>query len=204
MVQHCLNDETLVWLANVITGLATTGMRIGEFSELRWSDVDSQANTIQLTDERHSCRRKRIGSRRTTKGKRGRALPLHTAFKQVLESLERHRDGKVLHGPRGGRLKPDTVRNILIREVIKPLSQTFPTPDGEIGFESGRLHSFRHYFVSESFRQGATEAQIMSWVGHKDSKMVAHYRHLRSDDSQRTMSQIDFLDTDGSDGPGPS
>ena len=118
--------------------------------------------------------------------------------------MKRHPDGKVFHGPRGGLLKPDTVRNILIREVIEPLAEKFPTPEDEIGFESGRLHSFRHFFVSESFRQGATEAQIMSWVGHKDSKMVARYRHLRSDDGQRMMSKINFINTDDSGGPNQS
>jgi len=201
MINRATTEKYGRWMANVIIGLATTGMRIAEFAKLRWSDIDIKANTIKLTDERHSSRRKRIGNRRTTKGKRGRVLPLHAVFKQTLESIDSHRDGRVFHGPRGGLLKPDTVRNILIRELIKPLARKFPTPDGEIGLESGRLHSFRHFFVSESFRQGTTEAQIMSWVGHKDSKMVARYRQLRSDDSQRMMSQIDFLDTDDSAGP---
>jgi hypothetical protein len=35
----------------------------------------------------------------------------------------------------------------------------------------------------------------MEWLGHRDSKMVAHYRHLRDEDSQRKMQQIDFLGT---------
>ena len=37
----------------------------------------------------------------------------------VLKGLP-HRDGYIFHGPRGGRLKPDTVRRILVREVIEP------------------------------------------------------------------------------------
>lgn len=74
------------------------------------------------------------------------------------------------------------------------LKKEFPTPPGEIGFEHGCLHSFRHFFVSECFRQGATESQIMDWVGHKDSKIVALYRHLRPEDSLKQMSQISFID----------
>jgi integrase len=77
--------------------------------------------------------------------------------------------------------------------VIEPLKKKFPTSPGEIGFEYGRLHSFRHYFCSQAFADGAAEADIKDWLGHQDSKMVAHYRHQRQDDSQNKMNQIDFL-----------
>ena len=72
--------------------------------------------------------------------------------------------------------------------------EEFPTPEEEIGSINGRLHSFRHYFVSECFRQGASEAQIMEWVGHKDSQTVRRYRHLRQDDSKRAMDQLSFFE----------
>lgn len=52
----------------------------------------------------------------------------------------------------------------------------------------------RHYFCSESFRNGASEAQLLEWLGHRDSKMVAHYRHLRPDDSKKLMSSMRLLD----------
>jgi len=92
--------------------------------------------------------------------------------------------------------KPSRVLKVLLRDVIRPLKQRFPTPPGEIGFEHGRVHSFRHYFVSEAFRQGATEGEVMEWVGHRDSKIVAHYRHLRKADSHRRMEKVDFLGGD--------
>jgi site-specific recombinase XerD len=85
------------------------------------------------------------------------------------------------------------VRNVLKREVIERLKGRFPTPAGEIGFEHGRVHSFRHYFCSHAFLHGAAEADIKDWLGYRDLKMVAHYRHLRSEDSQHKMQQIDFL-----------
>jgi len=43
----------------------------------------------------------------------------------------------------------------------------------------------------------------MAWVGHRDSKMVAHYRHLSADDAQRKMQQILFLRSE-SDRDGPA
>jgi hypothetical protein len=90
-------------------------------------------------------------------------------------------------------VKPDTIRSILIRDVIEPLKAGFPTPAGELGFEHGRVHSFRHYFCSKAFIDGATESEVKEWLGHADSRMVAHYRHLRVEDGQRRMQSIDFI-----------
>ena len=66
----------------------------------------------------------------------------------------------------------------------------------------GQSHSFRRYFVSQAFLSGVGEEEIMAWGGHRDSKMVAHYRHLGNADARRTMNQIDFLgERSASDGP---
>ena len=173
MVAHCRTNPALNWMGDVIAVLACTGLRISEAAALRQSDVDLQSNTIHLTDERSSRLRRQFGNARRTKGRRSRALPIHPELREVLEQLAVHSDGRLLHGPRGGKLKPDTVRKILIRDVIQPLTPQFPTPEREIGFEHGRVHSFRHYFVSQAFRDGASEGEVMEWVGHRDSKMVA-------------------------------
>jgi hypothetical protein len=37
----------------------------------------------------------------------------------------------------------------------------------EIGFEHGRLRSFRHFFVSQAFICGASEGEIREWVWHR-------------------------------------
>ena len=193
MIQHCRETDGLAWMGDVILMLACTGLRTSELASLRRSDVDESANVIRLTDERGGGRRRKVGEERRTKGRRSRTIPIHPDLHRVIERLKPHSDGRLLHGPRGGRLKPDTVRNILVRDVIKALCSQFPTPPGEIGFEHGRVHSFRHYFVSQAFRAGVSEGEIMSWVGHRDSKMVAHYRHLSAEDAQRKMKQISFV-----------
>lgn len=193
MIEHCQENSQLEWLADVLVALACTGLRISELSSLRWSDIDREACVIRLTDERSSNKRKRLGTVRKTKGRRSRTLPIHPDLRKVLDRLTPHKDGRLFHGPRGGKLKPDTVRTMLIRDVIQPLKERFPTPESEIGFEHGRVHSFRHFFVSQAFLSGVAEGEIMEWVGHQDSKMVAHYRHLRDEDSQRSMEQINFF-----------
>ena len=195
MLEHCRSDPDFIWLADIVVALTTAGVRIGELAALRWSDLDLDANVLKLTDERYSQRRKHLGNARLIKGKRGRTIPMNLALRNVLVGMQRSTDGLVFHGPRGGKLKPDVVRTALLRDVIRPLSGRFPTVPGEIGFEHGRVHSFRHYFVSEAFRLGVPEPRIMEWVGHRDSRIVARYRHLRDDDGQHAMQELEFLCT---------
>ncbi len=169
---------------------------------MRWGDVNDDRNLIQVVDERSSSRKRRAGVARTTKGRRSRTLPLHPVLKEYLATIERHADGYVFHALRGGRLRSRNLLQTFLDDVIEPLKAKFPTPAGEIGFEHGRIHSFRHYFCSQSFLGGASEGEIREWLGHSDSKMVEHYRHLRSEDAQRKMARIDFLGRldNGSDG----
>lgn len=199
MVQLCRANAELRWLGGVLVALACTGLRISELASLRRSDLDHEANCIQLTDE-STCRRRKEGANRRTKSGRNRSFPIHEDLKAVLDRLERSKDGLLFHGPRDGRLKPDTVRQILIREVLTPLKDRFATPEGEVGFADGRLHSFRHYFCSTCANNGVPEQIVMAWLGHRDSAMVKHYYHLHDEEAQRQMQRLNFLGKTGSDG----
>jgi integrase len=95
-------------------------------------------------------------------------------------------DAFVFHGPRGGKLKPDTVRQILVRDVILPLASKYPSGGDERGFKDGRLHSFRHYFASTCALNGIPE----QWLGHQDSDMVRHYFHLHDGEARRQMERL--------------
>lgn len=195
MIDFCNSTQSLQWLAVLITALAATGLRIAEAIGLRWSDVDLVNNIITLSDNRRSGQRQKKKDIRTTKGRRSRRIPIYRGLHRVLASLPHHLDNHVFHGPRGGTLKADTVRNILVRDVLTPLSAKFPTHPGDIGFIDGRLHSFRHYFVSQCFLGGVSEGEIREWVGHADSRIVERYRHLSDDDAQRKMRQLNLLET---------
>jgi integrase len=193
LVDHCRRNPELQWLGDIILVLALTGLRISELLGLRGRDIDLSTGTLHVADERSSAARQKLGEVRTTKGRRGRRLPIHQQLRRVLDRLVSQADGRLFVGPRGGKLKPDTVRRIFVREVINPLRGQFPTASGEIGFQHGRLHGFRHFFVSQAFEGGASEGEVKDWVGHRDSGMVELYRHRREEDSHRKMQQIDFL-----------
>lgn len=188
MIQHCGENDELTWLQGVIIALSCTGLRISELASLKWSDVRFEDRTLTIADE--SGFADSGSERRSTKSSRTRHIPIHQILLDVLEALPR-RDTRVFLGPRGGRLKPDTVRNILVREVIEPLTPRFPKAfPGERSFEDGRLHSFRHYFCSTCANDGVSERIVMSWLGHSDSEMVRHYYHLSDDESRRKMDQL--------------
>jgi integrase len=196
MIKHCCDQSKLEWLGKVLTALAYTGCRIGELCSLRWSDVDLATNTLHVLDERSSAKKRKTGVVRTTNGKRSRKIPIHPELKKLLAKLPHHVDGYVFHSMQGKRLRTRNTLAEFIKKVITPLKARFTTPLGDIGFEDGRLHSFRHFFCSQAFLGGASEGEIRDWLGHAESKMVEHYRHLRNKESQRKMQNIDFLGSD--------
>jgi len=197
LVHYARAQDDLVWLGQVMTALACTGLRISELASLRWSDIDLDRNIVRLTDEGTTSRHRLGRQGRQTKSGCSRSFPVHPDLRLVLEETPRASDGLVFHGPRGGRLKPDTVRQVLIREVLTPLRERFPASCDPIGFADGRLHSFRHYFCSTCANSGVPERVVMEWLGHRDSAMVRHYYHLHDEEAQRQMSRLKFLDESG-------
>ena len=193
MRDKCLEIPDLHWLGNVITALACTGMRIAELASLRWSDIDFENNVIQLTDETAKLKRGSERAARQIKNRRGRSFPIHEDLRPILQSIPRHSDGYVFHGPLDGRLSPDIARRTLIRDVLSGLKTKFPSGDDEVGFKDGRLHSFRHYFCSVCANSNVPEQVVMNWLGHRDSQMVRHYYHLHDDEAQRQMLRVQFL-----------
>lgn len=196
MLEHCRRQPELAWLSEVILALATTGLRISELAGLRWSDIDLDGGVIRLVDETSTNQRrgKERTEARTLKSGRGRTFPVQDELLPVLRRMQRNADGYVFHGPRGGRLKPDVVRRILIRDVLVPLAGHFPTPKEQVGFADGRLHSFRHFFCSLCANRGVSQQVVMRWLGHTESRMVQHYYHLHDDEARRQMGRIKLFD----------
>ncbi|QDU59956.1 site-specific tyrosine recombinase XerC [Planctomycetes bacterium Pan216] len=198
MLEFCRASNDLAWLGDVLLALAMTGLRISELASLRWRDVDLRNRTIQLVDESTRGGDRQLATVRTTKGRRGRTFPIQDDLLPVLSDMGRHKDGYIFHGPLGGRIKADTVRRILIREVLFPLADRFPTAEGDIGFIHGRLHSFRHFFCSMCANRGVGQQVVRRWLGHKESRMVDHYYHLHDDEARRQMQRLRlFGEADG-------
>lgn len=198
ILAHCRANDRLHWLADVVVALSFTGLRIGELAALRWVDIDLDKGLLRLTDTTRRSRKSTRHEARSTKSHRDRTLPIHDELRPILERLPRHPDGRVFHGSRGCKLKPDTVRKVLTRDVLAPLAKSFPSVADAPGITDGRLHSFRHFFCSVSANSGVSEQVLMAFLGHRDSEMIRHYYHLHRDEARRQMSKLPSLDAPGS------
>lgn len=207
MIECCRSDSRLNWLGDVIIGLGCTGMRISELASRRWGDIDFDLNVIRLVDESRT-KKARHGTARTTKTGHSRSFPIQKELRAVLERLySQNREGPVFRAARGGILRPDNVRHMLIKYVITPLKGRFPCADGgdgnvgggvnvssvgDVGFAQGRLHSLRHFFCSMCANQGIPELMLMRWLGHRSSGMIKRYYHLNDPVSQQHMKNLKF------------
>lgn len=189
MLDFCRESPALHWLGDVIAGLGLTGLRISELASLRWNDVDLSDEMLHLRNDPPRLAGSPV-SRRRTKNRRNRSLPIHPDLTPILRLLKRLPHGCVFSGPHGGKLDADRVRKALVELVLTPLSRRFTTPAGEVGFADGRLHSFRHYFCSLAANSGVPQRTVMEWLGHREARMVARYFHLHDSESKAQMQKL--------------
>jgi integrase len=151
-----------------------TGMRRGELIALRVRDVDFDASTIRVMGSYDY--ETGLG---TTKGGRGRSVPMLPEVAQVLaRTLQREhltgRDDPVFVSPSGGHISDSALRRrydaALKRAGLRPLP----------------FHSLRHVFGTQAINAGSSR-EVQEWLGHADARTTARYVHYkqRSDEAQR-------------------
>lgn len=195
MLNWCQKEETLHWLGDVITALITTGLRISELADLRWSNLSNDKKRIEIVDNSMHGSLSQREAAQTTKGRRTRVLPVHDRLRTVLDKLSArpHADGRIFRAMNGGILRPDKIRLVLIRDVLQPLGEKFPAKGPGGSFQDGRLHSFRHYFCSICANENVAEQMLMKWLGHRDSHMVKRYYHQHDEEARQQINRIKIL-----------
>lgn len=191
IVDFCVSEPELRWLGGICVALACTGMRIGELAALRWSDVDFDRNVITVSNDPATPSSR--GERRRTKNRKNRSFPINPRLLEVLRALSRHDDGVVFHGPLGGRLKPDVVRENLKKNVLPKVAAAQRQKGLQTDMERGRVHSFRHFFCSACANGNVPMQMLMNWLGHQGSKMVRHYYHLADRRAQEEMRKLNLV-----------
>lgn len=185
MLELALAKTRHPWIHQLIFLLSHTGVRISEAINLKWSDVDLKKEVIHIRDETF---KKQIEGqqRRLVKDKESRIIPIHDALLKCIGECKRN-SNYFIPGKDGRKRNYNHTREAFVKQIIEPLAKEFPTPEGELGFKDGRFHSFRHFFVSECFDAGVPECDIKNWVGHSESKIIALYRHIRSQTAKANM-----------------
>ena len=153
-------------LKKAILLLVNTGMRTGELYGLRWRDVNYRKKSIIV----------RPHDDFTTKSGKARAIPMNQACRKALKSLPQGKGDDPVY-----RLyaKPDKLR------------RAFSKLRKAIGF-SGRIHDFRHTYVTRLIEEGIPLPRVQKVAGHADIRTTMKYEHLTVEDER--LHQINITD----------
>jgi integrase len=177
--------------------LATTGLRRGEASGLRWSDIDLDRATLTVRVQlvRHG-RNLVLTEPKTERSRRSirlstrtvAALRAHQARQQE-ERLaagpawqEWHDEGLVFTRPDGAPLSPANLR--------LPLNQALR----RAGLPHLRVHDLRHTAATILLRASIPVSTVSAMLGHESAALTYRvYAHVIPDDQQRAADAIDEL-----------
>jgi integrase len=148
---------------------AFAGLRLGELVGLRWRDVDFAAQRIRVQ------RAYVMGELTSTKGRKGRSLPMSEQVAQALAKLGQRpaftgpddlvfagADGEVIDGGALAR------RYKRARDAVRASDSSVP---------SLRWHDLRHTFGSLCAAAGVDVVSIQSWLGHSSIRTTQRYMH---------------------------
>lgn len=190
------------WRAMVQIAL-WTGLRFGELAELRRSDIDLEERMIHV---RRAVSRSKVGGVRTKDpkseaGKRDREIPdsIMPIIKAHLRTNVTGRDGLLFPGKDGQHLAPSTfygratcttcrkVPKVCARQQRDGRAEDHEFEPRESGWYAARVaaghpslhfHDLRATGATLMAQNGATEAEIMEWLG--DSTPQAAQRYVRA------------------------
>lgn len=133
----------------------TTGMRQGEILQLKWDQIDFKNQLAHLKE---------------TKNGRPRSVPL---VDEVIEELKRLHEAKNPH-----------------KQVIFASKTAFGEIDIKKPWQEAlkraelinlRFHDIRHSFATLAARQGASNLELATAMGHRTLQMLQRYTHLEAD-----------------------
>ena len=160
---------------SIYMALADTGMRIGELEWLTWEDIDLVRNLILI--------RQKEGWK--PKSGDARSVPISPRLRSLLESRPRRFRWVFTSAP--SRVYPKGDHQISERRLLNSLKALLK----RIGLPTtGKLHTFRHSFISLALMSGVAPAIVRSWVGHVSGEILEHYTHVHHDPSQEAMCRL--------------
>lgn len=161
--------------ASIYLLLADTGMRIGEVQWLTWNDVDFEQGLIH------------IQAKEGWKPKTGDARQINvTPRVRVMLELRSRKTPWVFCAARSTKY-PLGDQQISERRLLRSLKRLLK----RIGLPTaGKLHTFRHSFISKALAANIPSATVRSWVGHVSEKILAMYTHVHASQAHQAMQQF--------------
>jgi len=157
----------------IFTILADTGFRIGEVQFLTWDDVDFANNLLHV--------RAKDGWKPEDGDQR--SVPMSARLRALIEQLPR-RPRWVVTAPATPKYPKGDHKN-LDRRALRTLKRVLK----RLGL-NGKVHTFRHAFLSQALIRGTPEALVRAWAGHVDWNILKLYTHIANSDSQAAMQRL--------------
>jgi integrase len=112
-----------------------------------------------------------------------RAVPISPVAREVMQSLSRRFGWVVTMPPTAQHRSPGrqwTERRLLseLKRVLKKLKLP------------GKLHTFRHAFISDALLKHIDAPTLRKWVGHVDEEVIETYTHVHVNASQLAMQRL--------------
>jgi len=143
-------------LKRIIIVALETGMRRGEILNIKKSHIDFVRQTLLIN---------------LTKTDTPRAIPLSSrAIEALREQL------------RGSQNVITIEETTLFSYTARGLSGAFLRLCRKRGLENLHFHDLRHEATSRFFEKGLNPVEVATITGHKDTRMLMRYTHLRAED----------------------
>ena len=163
---YSIRDKTFFLL------LFLTGLRRGELSNLRWSNVDFNNKNIRLLN---------------TKGRSSRVVPLVEPLLSYLKMYKKWRNADindyVIVSESGNRMSETSVE-VLFRKYVKLC---------ELEGKGYTPHKCRHTFATNMAKGGLSTIELADLLGHKDLNTTRIYTHMNTADIGIKVQNADLV-----------
>lgn len=160
------------WPRVMVRLVATTGIRSGELTALRWSDLDLEAGTLTVRAAMRNATRKAPKSRHGVRTIRIPAQVVSDLRAWRMASPHSQDDHPVFATANGTAQDANNLR----ARVLKPAAK-------RAGLEAIGFHTLRHTFASALIARGATIVQVQRALGHATAAFtLTVYAHLMPQD----------------------
>jgi integrase len=175
--------------------LALSGLRRGEIAGLRWADVDLDAKTLTVSNNRVNAGGKTVENDPKSATSR-RALPLPARLVSVLKAARRRQAAERLA------LGYGAWEYVVSNEIGDPyspsvLSRYWRETIEAAGMRHIKLHAARHTCATLMHLQGVPVAVIAAWIGHRDATLTMRlYAHSQDDALRAAGATLDRVVSD--------
>lgn len=157
--------------------LRETGCRAGEAKHLTWDDIQADCRVILIRPKEGAW-----GQWRPKSGDQ-RSVPITDKLAELLRTIPRKGQWVFCAPPSPG--FPSLNRQISERRALVALKRVLKTLA-----LPGKLHTFRHTYISQALTRGVPEAVVRQWVGHVDPEILRLYTHVADEVSQAYVSRF--------------